>query len=149
MFWLTGLFYEAVYYIDPPLVLVGLLVTLGGGLITLVLAKRIPAFLQTSAKFWTAFGIYSIWIVATYIASTPVAAGIWYLYVWVLGRQLPIVEGEFVVGLIIAILWLPLWWSVGAGLAIAWFRHRNEWRQPLASSYNKSLNTDTGDAGAG
>ncbi len=79
MFWLTGLFYEAVYYIDPPLVLVGLLVTLGGGLITLVLAKRIPAFLQTSAKFWTAFGIYSIWIVATYIASTPVAAGIWYL----------------------------------------------------------------------
>ena len=127
LFWLTGLFYEATTKTDPPIFLTGIIVTIIGALITSLFIKHVPGFLKTEDASWTPFKVYLFWVVTAYFVTMPIATGIGYLYLLVGGRQTPALEGDADIFLIIITWWLPLWWSVGAGMVIAWFRNRKEW----------------------
>jgi len=132
-FWLIGVVYDLAFKKDLPF----FLLALSCGSVTLIMCATLfrwrPDFLKGIADSpISGTRYYLAGVAVSYFLLIPIFGLLAFLLVWLFGD----LRGhDSVIAISLFALWMPLWWSVPAGLGLGWYIYRQKasagsWSRP-------------------
>jgi hypothetical protein len=123
-FWLIGVVYDFAFKKDLPFFLLALL----SGSITLSICATLfrwrPDFLSSIADSpVSGAGYYLAGVAVSYFLLIPIFGLLAFLLFWLFGD---LRAHDSVIAISLFALWMPLWWSVPAGLGLGWYIYRQK-----------------------
>ncbi len=130
-FWLIGVVYDLVFKKDLSF----FLLTLSSGSITIIICATAFRWRQDFLKAIADSPIsgtryYLASVVVSYFLLVPVFWALAFLFVWLFGD---LSGHDSVIGISLFALWMPLWWSVPAGLGLGWHIYKQKASASLRS----------------